>query len=434
MLSSTPYTQTNESKKLKDRSVLVKGVLLLAMISLVACGGGGSKKSSGDDNSTDDTTGTDTNTGTATDSTGNESGNSSEDNQETPEPDTDGDGVADSSDALPNDPKVTGIITIRHDIGNLSGAGGTEIRRYKCDTTCTLKDVSEDADSDSNPENVYHYNDNLQLVLHEEDADNNGLVEQTYTYSYNGSLRSSAVASGNIDNYTETYTYNSANQQTRTDHDRDSNGSIDHYDTYEYQPADTAKIDLVRQKINESDVAQNVIDYVYDPAGELTDTIFSNEESGLTTKTIAYTYHPNGLTNTVTIDEDADGNPEFLFNYYDNGALNTLEKDEDSDGSVDINETYLYDSGILVGIDRDTNNDTTVDERVTYTYLPNSRFDTITEDIDANGSIDITVTYHYTDGAQTAVSKTVTADSNQNEALVIRREGHLGTLNFYRVF
>jgi len=420
MLSSTPYTQTNDSSKIKDHPVLVRGVLLLAVISLTACGGGGGSKKSPTD--------------TGSDITITEGGDQSLEDllglADEDDTDTDGDGVADINDAAPNDDQVAGIITVRRDIGTVQGDGGTEIVRFS--TYGLLRDRTTDEDSDGIPEAIYSYNSNRQLISLQLDSNDDGIIDQSYNYAYDSSLRTSEIAAGDTDNYTKTHFYTSGIQQ-RTDTDLESDDSIDLQDIYTYHPDNSLKISQVRLNVTTdgSDVAEEVIDYIYDADLVLTDIEFGTESPVATVKTIEYTYHANGAVETSTFDEDADGNPEYTFSYNEDGVLLTADLDSDSDGTIETTETYTYYDNYLLQIDSEGADN----NLVVFNYRSDRQIDNITEDIEDDGSIDITTTYNYDDsGRQTSINKVVAADSASNESVVILREGYLTFTTYYVTF
>ncbi|MEK9711833.1 MAG: hypothetical protein VW258_04625 [Thalassolituus sp.] len=420
MLSSTPCTKINDSKKSKDRSVLVKGVLLLAIISLAACGGGGGSKKPPAD--------------TGTDITITEGGDQSLEDllglADEDDTDTDGDGVADKDDAAPNDDQVAGIIIVRRDIGSVEGAGGTETVRFS--TFGLLRDRKTDEDSDGTPEAIYSYNSNRQLISLQLDSNDDGTIDQSYNYAYDSSIRTSEIAAGETDNYTKTHIFANGIQQ-RTDTDQGSDGSIDLQDIYTYHPEDASKISQVRLNVttDDSDIAEKVIDYIYDAELMLTDIQFSTESPVATVKTIEYTYHSNGAVETSTLDEDADGNPEYTFSYNEDGVLLTADLDSDSDGTIETTETYSYSENYLLQIDSNG----AENNLVVFNYRSDRQIDNVTEDIEDDGSIDITTTYNYDDsGRQTSINKVVAADSSNNESVVILREGYLTFTTYYVTF
>ena len=420
MLSSTPSTRINDSKKIKDHPVLVKGVLLLAIISLAACGGGGGSKKSPADAGTDITI-----TEGGDQSLEDLLGLADEDDT-----DTDGDGVADKDDAAPNDDQVAGIITVRRDIGSVEGAGGTETVRFS--TFGLLRDRTTDEDSDGTPEAIYTYNSNRQLISLQLDSNDDGTVDQSYNYAYDSSLRTSELAAGDTDNYTKTHIFANGLQQ-RTDTDQGSDDSIDLQDIYTYHPDNALKISQVRLNVTTdgSDIAEKVIDYIYDADLMLTDIQFGTESPVATVKTIEYTYHSNGAVETSTLDEDADGNPEYTFSYAEDGVLQTADLDADSDGTVETTETYSYYENYLLQVDSNG----AENNLLVFNYRSDRQIESVTEDIEDDGTIDITTTYNYDDnGRQTSINKIVTADSASNENVVILREGYLTFSTYYVTF
>jgi len=340
--------------------------------------------------------------------------------------DSDGDGVPDINDAEPNNINVAGTLTIRRDIGGVTGAGGTEFRRYNT-VGFPYRSYTDD-DSDGNWENEYSYNGYRQVSQRLTDTDDDGDFDQTYTNTYNGSLVSQRYAQGNTANYTHDYIYSESGVLTQINKDTDNDGNLDLRDIFTYVEGTYNAPDLVELDVDNLDAASATIDYIYTD-DVLTSVNYDTDNDTVIDESVSYTYHENGQVETVSYEDTGDSNPERIFNYSDDGVLQTAIEDDDSDGTADLTETYFYDGNRVIRIEGDTDNDTIADQETLFTYTSVGLADTIIETV--NGETDVTYTYFYdADGRLTSVTKDVAGSTAEDEAVVITWDGYVGFVFF----
>lgn len=259
----------------------------------------------------------------------------------------------------------------------------------------------------------YTYNDNDQVLTQETDFEQDGVIDQVLSYSYDGNnqlirltdSRAQTVetrtydANGNmlsktIDHPTisrrsrQSFSYDQ-NLLTTLETDLRNDGSIDITISYEYDS--TGQPITQTTSYGDPNTPNTTTRYTYSD-GQLDSVSEDSNSDGNAESSISYRYDANGNILDSTTTRVFDGKTQTStnrFEYSDSNHPTRYQRDIDQDGQADLIEAYKHDSqGQRTEYRKDLDADGSWDFLARYEYDHNGNRTRMIEDSDGNGIVD----------------------------------------------
>jgi len=265
------------------------------------------------------------------------------------------------------------------------GAGTVQSIAYKYDqdgrVTEERADNNGDGEDDVVKETFYDQQGNVERI-----QDSLNGITEVMTYDANNNLTSRLTQTPDSVSL-ETYSHNLNNKVRRFELDKGNDGSIESTTLYEYEGFNLSSYTIDKNGDGEPDARA---DYVYEN-GRVATFVEDTNNDGTPELIIAYSYDENGNRQSYNINLSSDGYPsapgKFTYDQYNN--VIRYELDIDLDDNPDYIETYAYNSDRQrTAYYRDTNGDGSWNTIIQYIYDENGKRTQMAEDNNGDGIAD----------------------------------------------
>lgn len=255
---------------------------------------------------------------------------------------------------------------------------------YNADGQVLVEQTDTNGDGTFNLVKQYQYDANGNVTQID-----NSAAQTTETMEYDGDnnllRRLTVVEQGS--STLEIYNYNQQGKVQRFELDRGNDGNIDSTTRYHYEGSRLTGYEIDN---NGDTVADAIATYIYDN-GLLVTYSEDQDNNGTPELIIAYSYDAQGNRQSHNITVSSDGSPSAPGNFIYDQHNNVIgyEIDRDLDGQTDYREAYTYNANNQrTSYSRDTNGDGAWDKVSQYYYNKNGKRIQMAEDTDGNGIAD----------------------------------------------
>lgn len=265
------------------------------------------------------------------------------------------------------------------------GLGQVQSISYQYDQNGRVTQERADNNGDGNDDVLkqtsYDAQGNIERV---QDTINN--ITEVMTYDTNNNLTSRLTETSESTSM-ERYSYNINNKVRGFELDRGNDGTIDSTTLYEYEGFNLSSYTIDKDGDGEPDARA---DYVYEN-GRVATFVEDTDNNGIPELIIAYSYDENGNRQSYNISVSSDGFPtapgKFTYDQYNN--VTRYELDIDLDDSPDYIETYTYNSDRQrTAYYRDANGDGSWNSIIQYIYDESGKRTQMAEDNNGDGIAD----------------------------------------------
>jgi len=265
---------------------------------------------------------------------------------------------------------------------------------YNDNGLISRKDIDNDGDGVTDESSIYTYDSNLNLISSEDDRYGDSIVDVTITYEYddNGNevfegwdAGSDAGSDGEYE-YTITSTYNEYGMIVLEEYDHLPIGSVDETVVYIYDSEGRPHIEKV--DIDNDGNADYIYVYTYNDAGQPVMETIDEDGDGVAEVTYESFYDDNGEPYSY-VTTDSTGNRQTV-TFVSSGNTQTISRDIDGDGTVDATMVATMNENDDPMIVKTYNGDTsgTLEAIQTFEYDENGNRIKVSYDIDGDGTVD----------------------------------------------